>query len=84
MPFNLSNVSFIPSRICDDELIYERTLDSFKVEAKRVIQLNIKLEISTHDLKLQNLEENTLELDIHSLVASELANHTSTMKVITN
>lgn len=60
--------------------IYDRTLDRFRVEAWRAIHLNIKSDISTHDLNLQGLEVGK-EL-INSLESSELTNHISIIRSI--
>lgn len=78
VPFNSYKASLDPASVCDNKLIYGRTLDSFR---RRVIHLNIKLEISNHDLNLQDLEVDT-EL-IHSPVASDLSNHISRIKSFT-
>lgn len=72
--------SFGHSWVCNNKSIYDRTLDRFRVEAWRAIHLNIKSEISTHDLNLQGLEVGK-EL-INSLESSELANHISIIRSI--
>lgn len=72
--------SFGPSWVCNNKSIYDRTLDRFRVDAWRAIHLNIKSEISTHDLNLKGLDVGK-EL-INSLESSELANHISMIRSI--